>query len=74
MIEAKWSRNDGVFYWKAYALNKLGKRDEAQAALAEIPKQFPQSRWINDAKALQVEIQQAKGTGAFARVCSPTKI
>ena len=33
------------------------------AALAEIPKQFPQSRWINDAKALQVEIQQAKGAG-----------
>ena len=29
---------------------------------AEIPKQFPQSRWINDAKALQVEIQQASGT------------
>jgi tetratricopeptide (TPR) repeat protein len=61
LIEAKWSRNDGVYYWKAYALNKLGKRDEAQAALAEIPKQFPQSRWINDAKALQVEIQQSAG-------------
>jgi TolA-binding protein len=61
LIEAKWSRNDGVYYWKAYALNKLGKRDEALATLAEIPKQFPQSRWINDAKALQVEIQQAAG-------------
>ena len=61
LIEVKWTRNDGVYYWKAYALNKLGKRDEAQAALAEIPKQFPQSRWINDAKALQVEIQQSAG-------------
>jgi tetratricopeptide (TPR) repeat protein len=61
LIEVKWSRNDGVYYWKAYALNKLGKRDEAQAALAEIPKQFPQSRWISDAKALQVEIQQSAG-------------
>ncbi len=64
VIEAKWSRADGAYYWKAYALNKLGKRDEALAALAEIPKQFPQSHWINDAKALQVEIQQAKGAGA----------
>jgi tetratricopeptide (TPR) repeat protein len=64
VIENKWSRSDGAYYWKAYALNKLGKREEALAALAEIPKQFPQSRWINDAKALQVEIQQAAGTGA----------
>jgi tetratricopeptide (TPR) repeat protein len=62
VIERKSPRADGAYYWKAYALNKLGKRDEALAALAEIPKQFPQSRWINDAKALQVEIQQASGT------------
>jgi len=61
VIANKWSRADGAYYWKAYALNKLGKREEALAALAEIPKQFPQSRWINDAKALQVEIQQASG-------------
>jgi tetratricopeptide (TPR) repeat protein len=61
VIANKWSRADGAYYWKAYALNKLGKRDEALAALAEIPKQFPQSRWVNDAKALQVEIQQASG-------------
>jgi tetratricopeptide (TPR) repeat protein len=55
------SRADGAYYWKAYALNKLGKRDEALAALAELAKQFPQSGWLNDAKALQAEVQQAKG-------------
>jgi tetratricopeptide (TPR) repeat protein len=55
------TRADGAYYWKAYALNKLGKRDEALAALAELSKQFPQSGWLNDAKALQVEVQQAKG-------------
>jgi HEAT repeat protein len=55
------SRADGAYYWKAYALNKLGKRDEALAALAELSKQFPQSGWLNDAKALQAEVQQAKG-------------
>jgi tetratricopeptide (TPR) repeat protein len=64
VIEAKWARADGAYYWKAYALNKLGKRDEALAALGEIPKQFPQSRWINDANALKAEIQQASGTAA----------
>jgi tetratricopeptide (TPR) repeat protein len=64
VIDNKWARADGAFYWKAYALNKLGKRDEALAALAEIPRQFPQSRWINDANALKAEIQQASGTAA----------
>lgn len=57
LIEVKAPSADGAYYWKAYALNKLGKRDEALAALAEIPKQFPQSRWITDANALKVEIQ-----------------
>ena len=63
VINAKnpFSRADGAYYWKAYALNKLGKRDEALAALAELSKQFPQSSWLNDAKALQAEVQQAKG-------------
>src|SRR6266404_1712622 len=61
VIEAKGARADGALYWKAYALNKLGKRDEALATLAEIPKQYPQSRWINDAKALEVEVKQASG-------------
>lgn len=60
-LDSKWSRADGAYYWKAYALNKIGKRDEALAAVGEIQKQFPQSKWINDGKALQVEIQQAAG-------------
>jgi len=63
VIENKSPRADGAYYWKAYALNKMGKRDEALAALAEVPKQFPQSRWLNDAKALQVEVQQVTGAG-----------
>ncbi len=55
------TRADGAYYWKAYALNKLGKRDEALAALGELQKQFPQSSWLNDANALKAEVQQAKG-------------
>lgn len=52
---------DGAYYWKAYALNKLGRTDEALATLAELSTKFPQSRWLKDAKALQAEVQQAKG-------------
>jgi HEAT repeat protein len=52
-------RADGALYWKAYAQNKLGRRTEALAAIAELEKSFPNSRWINDAKALEVEVRQA---------------
>lgn len=61
VIDQKSARADGAMYWKAYALNKLGKRSEALAVLGELPKSFPASRWLNDAKALQVEVQQASG-------------
>ncbi len=55
------SRADAALYWKAYALNKLGRRDEALASLGELQKTMPQSRWLNDAKALEVEVRQAAG-------------
>ena len=61
VITQKSSRAEGAYYWKAYALNKMGKRAEALASLAEISKQFPQSRWLNDARALEAEVKQANG-------------
>ncbi len=61
VIERKADRADGAMYWKAYALNKLGKQAEALATLSALEKSFAGSRWLNDAKALQVEVQQASG-------------
>jgi len=55
------SRADGAFYWKAYALAKLGRRDEALAAIAELRKSYASSRWLDDAKALELEVKQASG-------------
>jgi len=55
------SRADGALYWKAYALNKLGRRDEALAAVAELRKTHADSRWMDDARALEIEIKQAAG-------------
>ena len=60
-IEAKIARADGALYWKAYAQNRLGRRDQALASLAQLQKEFPQSRWTSDAKALEVEVRQAAG-------------
>jgi hypothetical protein len=55
------ARCDGALYWKAYALHKRGRKAEAQAAIAEVRKSYPSSRWLSEAKALELEIQQAAG-------------
>jgi hypothetical protein len=54
-------RADGALYWKAYALGKLGRRDEGVAAIAELRKSYASSRWLDDAKALELELKQAGG-------------
>jgi hypothetical protein len=61
IADAKGSRADGALYWKAYTLGKLGRRDDALAALADLKKSYPMSRWLDDANALQIEVQQAAG-------------
>ena len=54
-------RADGGLYWLAYALNKLGRRDEALTKLAELQKSHPASRWMKEAKSLEVEVRQEGG-------------
>ena len=61
VIEAKGSRADGALYWRAYAQNKLGQREAALASLADLQSGFANSPWLDDAKALQVEIRQQSG-------------
>ncbi|HUB77837.1 MAG TPA: hypothetical protein VMB03_03520 [Bryobacteraceae bacterium] len=54
-------RAEGALYWKAYVLNKLGRTAEAQAAIDTLRKSYPNSRWLDDAKALELEVKQTKG-------------
>ncbi len=61
VVAAGEARADGALYWKAYALAKLGRRPEALAALDELGKTHPASRWLNDARVMRVEIGQAGG-------------
>ncbi len=61
VIAANGPKADGAMYWKAYALNRLGKRTEALAAIDELVKKFPSSRWSNDARALRIDVQRATG-------------
>jgi tetratricopeptide (TPR) repeat protein len=61
VIEAKGSHVEGALYWKAYALSRLGRGDQAAASLEELKKGYPQSRWLNDARALELELRQNAG-------------
>lgn len=54
-------RQDGALYWKAWALSRQGQPSEALQALAELQRAHPQSRWIGDARALEVEIRGQAG-------------
>jgi HEAT repeat protein len=60
----KGERADGALYWRAYALNKSGRRNEALEAIAALRAAHPKSRWLRDAGALEIEIKQASGQAA----------
>lgn len=61
VMNDKSPRADGAMYWKAYSLYKLGRKPEAQTVLSDLEKQFPQSRWLNDARALDAEVRASNG-------------
>ena len=61
VIFTKSSRSDGALYWKAYALNRLGKRDEALASIAQLRRDYASSGYLNDAQALETEVKQNAG-------------
>ncbi|HEX7706397.1 MAG TPA: HEAT repeat domain-containing protein [Thermoanaerobaculia bacterium] len=61
VAEMKGSRTDGALYWTAYALNKLGRRAEALQTIEGLRRAHPQSRWLRDASALEIELRQARG-------------
>ena len=60
-VSEKGAHTDEALYWKAYALNKISRRAEALAALAQLRKTYASSRWQDDARALEMELRQASG-------------
>jgi HEAT repeat protein len=61
VAKANTAQSDAALYWKAYAENKLGKRSAALATISDLKQRYPQSRWLKDAGALQIEVQQSSG-------------
>jgi HEAT repeat protein len=62
VIALKGAKVDAAMYWKAYAQNKLGQRPEALATLGSLTKDYPKSRYLSDAKALEVEVRSRSGS------------
>jgi hypothetical protein len=58
---AKGARSDAAMYWRAYALDRMGQKAEALTAAAELIKQYPDSKWLADAKALELQVRQSAG-------------
>jgi hypothetical protein len=60
-IALKGSRQDGAMYWKAFAQYKLGRSADASATLNELQKQFKDSKYSKDVKALEAEVKRSAG-------------
>jgi tetratricopeptide (TPR) repeat protein len=74
VIAANGKKVEGAMYWKAYALSRLGRRDEAIRTLEDLQKKFPSSRWSSDAKALLMDVRQASGQPVSADVAGDEEL
>jgi beta-phosphoglucomutase-like phosphatase (HAD superfamily) len=50
---------DAALYWQAYAQKKAGRSKEALATVRHLASAHPKSPWLDDARALEVEIRGA---------------
>lgn len=55
------NRADAALYWKAYAQEKRSLNSEALATLERLRQSFPQSAWLDDARALELTLRQGAG-------------
>ncbi|MDQ3070481.1 MAG: HEAT repeat domain-containing protein [Acidobacteriota bacterium] len=61
VLQLKGTRADAAMYWKAYAQARNGQRAEAATTINAMQQAYPQSRYLNDAKALDVELRRTSG-------------
>ena len=61
VIGMKGSRAEAALYSKAWAQNKAGQRADALATIATLSKDYPNGRYLPQAKALDGEIRRTSG-------------
>ena len=55
-------RSDAAVYWKAYVKNKEGRPSDALETCASLRQNYPQSNWLKDCSALEIEIKGKSGS------------
>jgi HEAT repeat protein len=66
----KGTRADAALHWKAWSQHRNGQRSDALTTIATLAKEYPNSRYLKDARALEVEVR--RGTGQPVRPESQT--
>jgi len=61
VVAQKTVNADGALYWKAYAQFKIGKTDDSVTTIGALRKDFPQSRYLGDAKVLEADARRRAG-------------
>jgi HEAT repeat protein len=58
VISAKGTHSDGALYYKAWALSKLGRSDEAVAAINELKTSYGSSPYLSEARTLEASVKK----------------
>jgi HEAT repeat protein len=61
VIGMKGPRADAALFSKAWAQNKAGQRADALATIATLTRDYPKSRYLKEAKALEEEVRRSSG-------------
>jgi HEAT repeat protein len=61
VVAGKGSRVDAALYWKAYAQDRAGQRAEALTTISALLRDHPNSRYLQQAKALEAEVRRKAG-------------
>ncbi len=56
VAEESGPESDAALYWQAWAQHKSGRSSLALQTLTKLESRYPESSWIDDARALQIEI------------------
>lgn len=58
-IKADKDNADASMYWRAHALYKAGRNSEAERQIRSLERKYPDSRWLKEARVLQIEHDSA---------------
>ena len=64
-METDKKQVDAAMYWRAHALYKAGRKPEASRQVRSLESKYPDSRWVKEAQALQIEHHDSIDSSGF---------